>query len=330
MTRIGLVVAFLLHAGVASAWEDHVIHQDHLAVDRALVDLGPFIAPGDGPVRVELRGTITSHVDGSTFDALSRWNGARRLTSDDPWILVPEGARIVEEDPEAHRYVLEIPRHGRARFELLARRLAHEHFLTPSELSARTTGAIEVRLLDPVPMAVPVQIARADATSGVPLAYLAGGAGAPLLLVLAMGLARRRRRRGDRVLLARAKKAVRAVCRETERLGPAFDDVATASRRMLDGAIAVVHHLDEVRAALRRTRALRSRGAHERRADLHRAAREALDRLAQIVDRLETTATQLAAQTASHAASRDVEALLGALDAEITTAVSADDEARAA
>ena len=315
----------------AQAFEHRVIHREVLAVDRPIVDLAPWIARGDAPVRVELRGSITSHVDGSTFDALSRWDGDTRLTSDQPWLIVPDGAQIVREDPAAHRYVIEIPRGGSARFELLVRRLAHEHFLTPSELEARTTGAIEVLLVEPVPVAVQMGVAPAAIAGEIPLAaYMAGGAGVPLAIVLLLGVARRRRRRPDRILIARARRAVKGVEREVERLGPAFADVAAATRRMLDGALSVQRHLEEVRGALRRTRDLRSHGARERRGELHRAAREAVDRLAQIVDRLETTATRLAAQTASHAAARDVDRLLATLEAEFTTAKSADDEARAA
>ena len=326
-----LIVLASTAGAEAQAFEHRVVHQEQIAVDRPVVDLGPWVARGDGPVRIELAGSITSHVDGSTFDGLSRWNGDTRLTSDQPWLIVPDGARIVREDPAAHRYVIEIPRGGSARFELVVRRLAHEHFLTPSELAAQTTGAIDVRLVEPVPVAVPIRVARASMADDIPLgAYMAGGAGIPLAVVLLLGVARRRRRRPDRLLIARARRAVRAAEREVERLGPAFADVASATRRMLDGALSVQRHLEEVRAALRRTADLRSHGARERRGELHRAAREAVDRLAQIVDRLETTATRLAAQTASHAAARDVDALLETLEAELSTAKSADDEARAA
>ena len=328
---VGALVGALCVSASASAWEERVLHQDHLTIDQPVVELRQWMDGGGGPAIVELRGSITSHVDGSTFDALSRWNGDTRLTSDDPWVTFPEGTRIVEEDPAAHRYVVAIPRRSSGRVELLARRIAHEHFLTPGDLTGRTTGAIEVRLLERVPVATPVSSTRTSTAGDLPLAaYLAGGAGAPLLLVLLFGVAQRRRRRPDRALVARARKAVRAIDRETERLGPAFADVAGMGRRMLDGVLAVQRHLEEVRAALRRTRGLRSPGASERRADLHRAGREALDRLACFVDRLEGTATRLAAQTASHAKSPEVDALLAALDSELSTAVSADDEARAA
>ncbi len=320
-------IAVLFAVGEAHAWQERALHRDVLAVDRPVVELGPVIAEGDGPARVELRGSISSRVDGTTVDAVSRWSGDVRLRADAPWIVVPEGTTIVEEDPAAHRYVLAVPRSRDARIELAVRRLAHEHFLTPSELRERTTGAIEVRVLERVPE--PAALARVAEAAGPArgAALAAGAASASLFLVLIAALASRRSRHADRALVRRARRAVRAVEREVDRLGPAFADVATSARGMLDGALAVQAHLGEVRDALGRTRRLSSAGAAERRLELHRQAREALDRLVHLVDRLEATATQLAARTAEHARARDIDARERDLDSDLDTAVSADAEA---
>lgn len=317
--------------GVASAWQERILAVHHIAVDRPRVDVSAWLqGPGD-PIQVELRGTITNGLDGTTLDALSRWSGDTRLLGDDPWVQLPADVRLLERDPEAHRYLLEVPRHSDGVFELTVRRLAHEHFVTPTELRDRTTGSIELRVLAPP---------AAPATSGPPrmaspvvslpaAAVGAAAASVPLAVLLLFGLGRRRRQREDRALLRRARSAVRTIEHEADQLGPAFADVATASRRMLDAIAALQRHLVDIRAAARRTRHLRSSGARERREELMVRETETLVRMRGMVDHLETTATHLAAHSAGSTRAPDLARVLRDLDAELDLAVTADTEAHA-
>jgi hypothetical protein len=210
--------------------------------------------------------------------------------------------------------------------------LAARHLVTPSELRAGITGAIEMEILAPPPgpVAAAVESARVGAR-GLTIGVVAATAAVPALALVGL-FAFRRRRYGpaDERLLRRCRVAVRAVEREAARLGPAFDEVVAASTRMLDGATDVRDHYRAAGAAEHRTRAMRSEGAAAQKKELRSQRREALARLAEIASRLEETATELAAHGANQRRARHVDDLVRELLVELGTAKTADEEANEA
>jgi len=331
--RVLSLVALALCLGLASsAAAQHVLTRVSLPVDGRWVDVRAFVPPGDAPVRVALTGTLSSAADGSEIDAMSRWAAGARIDAEGPFVVLPRGSRLLEQDPGIHRYVIEIPRQDDMRVAFDVTPIATRHLMTPTEVRAGLSGAVEMEILAPplAPAVLALPSPRAE-TSLLPFAAFAGGAaGAPLLALFGWLFARRRRRRVDERLLRRSRAALRAVERESAPLGPAFGEVAVQARHMLDGALDVQRHFRAARAAERRTRGLRAEGAAARRGELREQQREALTRLRDIAERLEETATQLASHGAGQARTQDLDALLRGLDMEVSTAVSADEEAQRA
>src|SRR5690606_4113703 len=136
--------------------------------------------------------------DGSEIDAMSATAGGTRDVSLGPLVTLPPGSRVIQSDPLAHRYVVQVPRAPSMPLALNLYGLSARHLLTVSEVNASLSGAIEVEHLVPPPPPPSatdraVGVASAHASSIGPLGW-AGGAS----LVLAFGalglLATRRRR----------------------------------------------------------------------------------------------------------------------------------------
>jgi hypothetical protein len=314
-------------AAAPAAAQDSIRWRGALPIDGRGVDAISAAMPGAGPVRVALSGTMTCSIDGSEIDALSRWVGTVRDDATGPFVRLPAGARLVSTDPVAHRYVFELPEGTVAPVALDITPIASRYLITPSEARSSLTGAIEIEVLDPPPLAGMAGLAGPPAAASMlPLALVAGGmAGLPI--VLAFGAWRRRRQRAhpEKALLARAERARSSIRRESDALGLAFVEVATQGERLLDTARAAVHHLEQARAAARRTAHLES--AADRRAEIVAQQADALARLEQIVRRLEDTAGRLAAHRAAHARVKNLDSTVSDLAGELETALSADTEA---
>ncbi len=132
-----------------------------------------------------------------------------------------------------------------------------------------------------------------------------------------------------RTLLRRAKSANKAIAAEAQELGGVYADAVGASDSLYQGAPRIVAHIGEIRAALDRTRRMTSASAHEHRARLERQEQAAIARLGSVVERLEATAAQLAAQRAGQAMAGEIDRMLASLRREIDVAIAADEEARA-
>ncbi len=279
--------------------------------------------------RVTLSGTVTSTVDGERYDAFHRLtdHGGQRV----PFVVLPPGASIVEEDYEAHTYVVEL-RHGR------------DLRIDPSVISARSLSTVcEVRngLRGAIVVDVAADPAAADAAlaaaaseraeppmSTAEMAGYGALAATPPMLLLALFGAFRRRRRPERTLMRRIEAAAAAVHREADRLGPAFAPVESAAEASRDEGKRLFRAHRDAREAKRRLRSIGGRG-NARFVDLDTAERKALRELEVLCDRLEDTAVSLASHDARHANAGDVESALASLGEELATALSADEEARA-
>ncbi len=135
-------------------------------------------------------------------------------------------------------------------------------------------------------------------------------------------------RRELRVLLRRATAADRAIRAEADALGGAYAHAVSASQLLCEGAPRIVAHLGEIRSALHRTRSMTSASVAEHRARLKRQEQTAMARLIAILERLEATAAQLAAQRAGQTMPGEIDRMLASLRREIDTAVAADEEAQ--
>jgi hypothetical protein len=278
--------------------------------------------------RVTLSGTVTSMVDGERYDAFHRVTdeGGQRASL----VVLPLGARVVEEDYEAHTYVVELGAARALRIDpaVIAVRSLH----TVSEVRDGLRGAIVVDVAyDPAAADAAVAAASADAAapplSNAAIAGYGALAATPPMLLLALFGAFRRRRRPERVLLSRIRRAADAIDREAIRLGPAFgplQDAADEARR--EGARLHRAHRD-VEGARRRLSSI-TRTDRGRLVELDVTERRALLELGVLADRLEETAVSLASHDARLANAGDVDAALHVLGDELRTAISADLEAR--
>jgi len=278
--------------------------------------------------RVTLSGTVTSTIDGERYDAFHRIteNGGQRVDL----VVLPPNAVVVEQDYEAHTYVVELRRGHTLRFDTSV--IARQNLNTVSEVRRGLRGAIIVDLATN-PVAADAVVAAAATQAAEPpmstmeMAGYGALAAAPPMFLLALFGAFRRRRRPEKIFMRRIIAAASAVDREAKRLGPAFDplrDAAFASRE--EGTRLLRAHGD-ARAAKRRLKSIGGTG-NKRFVELDTAERKALRELEILCDRLEDTAVSLASHDARHANAGDVEAALGSLGEELRTAISADEEAR--
>ncbi|HJK90786.1 MAG TPA: hypothetical protein RMH85_23525 [Polyangiaceae bacterium LLY-WYZ-15_(1-7)] len=300
-----------------------------LPLDGQPLDLEPML--GQGRV-VELRGTVSSTFDGAELDAFARKAESARFEADGPFVLLPPGSELLEEDRLAHRYRVRLPA-GDARVAFAIARLAARQLQTRSEAASQLRGRIEVLVVAPPVAAVAPSAAAAPprshrssdpGPSGLGLAL--AGLGALFLPLLALGLVGRRRDRWG-LLLRRARKARAAVEKEVDRLGPAYVDVEERAREF-EALVA----RQQAEAASLRAAAARITGAaaeaQERRKELERDAERVLGEAGEIVECLEGVAAQLAAAAAEHDRARGAETAVAALGRELELALNADREAR--
>jgi len=318
-----IAVAVLAWAMPAAAQDGWTVAQRVRLPDASQpLDLAPLASLDEDVVRVRLVGSYSFGVDGSEIDAMARTvNGTRDVTAG-PFVVLPPGSRVIEEDPAAHRYTVEIPRAATMPISFNILGLATRHLMTLSEASANLVGAIEVEhLVPPPPPPTPTERA-ARAAQGVPtLAWVGGGAGGFFLLGLGFAMARRRR---DPIqeLLRRARRANEAIAREVVAAGPAYDPVAASAERLLEAARQHVEHHGAIDRALARTASMASKSRREMLVKRDDARVE----LETVVVRLEDTATQLAGRNADSSKAREVDALVRALDIDLGAAVEAEEE----
>lgn len=326
--RALLMTLLLLVPAAAHAQADWtVVHRASLPATGAPVDLSTLAASNEDPVRVRLSGTYSFSVDGSRIDAMGRTLGGERDTTGGPYVVLPPGSVVVESDPVAHRYVIDVPRGADMTLRFNVYGLATRHLLTATEARARLTGAIEVEHLAPPPPPPPAPTATqhvARAATGVsPFAWAGGGLS--LFALLGLGLVFARRRRDPiRELTRRASRAHDAIAREVIALGPAFDPVAASAARLIEAAQQHAAHHGSLERALARTAEMS--GAQARRMDLAAKKGEVRAKLEDLVARLEETAAELAGRNADATRARGVEAMLSTLGDDLDAAVSAEEE----
>jgi len=322
----------LCAASVAHADETVVTHRVAVPLDGSVIDVGPLL----GEERtVVFEGTVSNHLDGAELDAFARSTDRVRFEADGPWVLLPAGAQVVDEDVEGHRYTVRFAE-GPAPVSFAVGRLARMQLVTRSEQARSLSGRIEALVMGhPAPAAAGI-VEPGRPSPGVAedagVSWLAVGSGIaalPLFGLLLFGM-RRRKPEEDALsmLLKRAERAMSSIGTEAQRLGPAFRDVEVASERLMDAARDTKTHADELDAARARI-AGEGVEATERRRELMRERRLAEERLEGLVERLEGVAARLASQVADHARAKGVDDVLGKLGDELDLALRADDEARA-
>lgn len=322
---VAAVSAWLVPLSASADWT--VAHRLALPASGQPVDLAGFATPGDETLRFVLSGTVSFSHDGSQIDAMSRRVSGRHDVAAGPFVVLPAGATVIESDPVAHRYTVEAPVASSmpVAFNLVG--LATQNLLTATEASRMLSGAIVLEhLAPPAPPPAPVERAAASVTrtaSAVPGSAIAGGSfGALLLMALGIVFVRRRREPVGQ-LLRRAARAREGIAREVLELGPAFDPVSASADRLREAASQHAAHHRAIDKALERTAWT---NASKRRLELTAKRAEAFARLAELVDRLEDTATHLAARSADSDRARGVDALLDRLDLDLGAALDAEEE----
>ncbi len=293
------------------------------------IDLGNLVQTHEETVRVRLRGSLTFNHDGSQIDAMGRTVGGTRDVTGGPFVVLPAGSVVVESDPEAHRYTVEIPRAASMPIRFNVFGLATRNLLTVTEARALLVGAIEVEHLVPPPPPPPAPSAVAQAqrsASGVPLAGWVGLGGGLLLLGFAGFAFMRRQKDPILELVRRAVRARDAIGREVVALGPAFDPVAASAERLLEVARQHAAHHASLERALDRTSSMESDAAKQRRLGVAASKGEVRAKLDSLVARLEDTATELAGRNADAGRARGVDALVAELGADLDAAVQAEQE----
>ncbi|MCC7535523.1 MAG: hypothetical protein IT379_04895 [Deltaproteobacteria bacterium] len=238
---------------------------------------------------------------------------------------------MTSRDETAHVYVVELPRSGPTTIALHVAPLATRHLVTLSEAQRSLSGAIELAVIDPPPTATESAVASVeDHVSGI--SWVAVPAALGVLGVLgALGLVlTRKRRRPEALLERRVKEALARLEREAVGAGPAFEEVIGTCRRLAGKSGEIRKHVEEIDRAIERTAwAKQSPGAQSQRDALRKEKAAALAQLRTLAERIEETATALAAHRAGRTGAKGIEDLLGHLRHDLETAVSAEDEARA-
>jgi hypothetical protein len=270
---------------------------------------------------VILQGTVSSSLDGSLLDAFAREVGGSRDSSDGPFVSLPPGTVMVKEDRVAHRFTVEIPRAPSMPIALTASRLGTRYLVTARAAQDSLTGAIEADVMEPIPL--PAQIAATMSWPFAGACLAAAGAG------LAFAFLLNRRNREELRLERRARAAAHRAVEEARRLGPAFEGVGEACRKVLAALEAQLREADEIAGALNRTRTLSAQAARARRAQLQAGHRLALGRMRQIVERLETAAADLAVQGQDGTAGRSFAEAMAGLERDLGSATRTEQELRA-
>lgn len=332
-TLIATVVgAFLASTPTAHA-EEVVRERFSLPLEGMAVDISTLAGQGTEPMRIRVSGTVTLAIDGSELDALSGLMGSTGFDTERSLVRLPAGARIVESDPEVHRYTIEIPRQPVMPLSVDLAPLAARHLVTHSELVAGCTGALEVEVLGPPLPAIAGSVEEVERGPWFGVGHVVAIVIMVLLVLIGVALrvsARWKRARPELTLLQRSKAAAQAIEVESRTLGPAFDHVVATTGHLLGTARMVRDHLVDTRAALRRTRSLRAESVSAQRQELETQQLQILASLTGITERLEETAADLAARGAgrrrAHGAD-DPYVIIAALEQEVDSAVSATREA---
>ncbi len=306
--------------------DDPVARSLVLPLDGSAVDLAPFAQAPGGKVRFVLTGAVFSRVDGSSYDAFTRRVGDRVVQEDGAFVVLPPGARLLESDPLAHRYVVEVDARASAPVAFATSKLVGRYLLPRSEVVERLDGAIAVHVLGAAP---PVATGLAAMPTTAPELRDEDALGSffalvalplPLLLLL-------RRTPEERQKLRRIARALRAIEVEARRLGPAFLPVVDAARRVSDAAATLGHDAARARSAFRRTSWVQSGAALERRRKVQDREQEVVQRLGYLADQLEVLATELVAVDIDDGSSRALTDRLSDLVHELDEAVAARHEA---
>ena len=284
------------------------------------IDLAGAEGPSERPVRIRVRGTLSSSIDGSTLDARGIERGAGVRDETRAPLVLPEGTVLVSADPAVHEYVLDVPRGSRARIAIDVGSLAARHLVTASEERAALTGALIVEVMAPVEAVPPVQAATAavvETSSAIPGWAWAGGlVSAPLLFGLLIAAARRRAR-PEEVLLRRAVAAHGALVRAARALGTAFAGATRAADGLLAGARHASAHVAALDRAIRESEFVRSGEGAAKVAELRARRLSAIERLSRVVAQMEEAAVELAGARADRSEAGDVEQKLSALRSEL-------------
>lgn len=298
-----------------------------LPLDGSPLDLAPLAYAPGGRIRFVIEGAVFSTVDGSSFDAFSRRVGDRVVQEDGGFIVLPPGARMIESDPLAHRYVIEIDALPSAPIAFATSKLVARYLLPRSEVVERLDGDIMIEVLTP-PRAVvgsgALQAARGapdlgeDDALGSFLALVA--LPLPLLLLL-------RRTPEERRQLRRIGRALRAIDAEARRLGPAFLPVIDAAKRVSETARGIGRDVERARAAFRRTAWVESGAAAERRRRVQDREQDLVRRLSSLAEQFEVLATELAAVDLEGVSTAALAERLRELTHELDEAVAARQEA---
>lgn len=334
MTRLGALVSALFAAVAVSAAAQpaegpRVTHRLALPLDGTPLDLSGLL----GPDRTfALEGTISSRVDGAEVDAFARRVSGVRFESDGPFVFLPPGAEVVEDDPVTHRYVVRLPADAPPVVAFAIGRLAARQLQTRTEAAAALHGRIEVQVHGPAPALTPQASTPAPPLAASSLASVPFGGDVGLGLLGLVGLLpaglwawRKRAPHRRRRALTRARRAVRSIDQEARRLGPAFDGVVVASRTLLERAEGMAAHHREIERALRRIGGAGA-AAQRRRDGLVAEASAVEANLDALAGHLEGVAAELAAEVAGHARVRDLAARLGEMTSELEVALEADRE----
>lgn len=319
-----------LSAGLASSGAAQpppgarITHRVALPLDGTPVDLRGVL----GPERtLTLEGTVSSRSDGSEIDAFARRAGGVRFEADGPFVFLPPGTELIEEDPVAHRYLVRLPSAAPPTVAFALGRVAARQLQTRSQAAASLHGRIEVQVHGgPLAAAAAASPVRGAVARHAPASVASASWWLGLVALFPLGAwVLRRRSPSRRRDLARARRAVRSIDHEARRLGPAFDGVVVASRELLDRAQGLAAHRREIARALDRIQG-GGEAAQRRRDALLAEARGVEANLAALVAHLEGVAAELAAQVAGHARVKDLSARLAEMGAELELALAADRE----
>ncbi len=311
-------------AGVAaqSAGGLPVTERFALPFDGTPLDLRGWLGPDRTLV---LEGAVSSRIDGTEVDAFARRVSGIRFESDGPFVFLPSGTELVEEDRLAHRYVVRLPEGTPPVVAFAIGRLAARQLQTRSEAAAALYGRIEVQVRGPLADAAATKPSLVSRAASAPFGSLAGlGILSPMgLLPAGMWMRRRRRTHDHHHALKRVRRAARRIDHEARRLGPAFDGVVVVSRALVERAEGLVAHHQEIERASRRIAGV---GAQRQRQGLASEAKGVRANLEALAGYLEGVAAELAAEVAGHARVRDLADRLGEMSSELELALAADRE----
>ena len=332
MNLAAVVTLLLANAAAAQDAEHIVLHETSLPLNGQPVDLAAYAPPGDGPMTIVVKGTVSCSIDGSQIDAYARKTESLNFEADGPFLLLPEGATVTKAQRDINKYTISIPKSAAMPIRFHPHSLTTRFMVTRSKLISSLSGALSVSVLGPAPVAgteIPAKTSPSK-KAGASVASIVGLSAVAVLLPL-MGLLFLRSRKQDDLseLVARAARARQLIHQECKRLGPAFDDVAASGESIHDGIHALRSNIDDTHAALKRTEWTKSDAAEKKRDELRDRVKSATGQIGDLVERLEETAASLASQTAGQSAPKGIEDALNSLTDELDTALKSADEADA-